>query len=45
MTTGDFPLHIADTARHLAWWRRRKAALLDFVAEFEDGRRGSFTAS
>ena len=38
MTTGDFPLHIADTARHLAEWERRKAAMVDFVAEFEDGR-------
>jgi hypothetical protein len=33
-----FPLSIADTARHLAEWQRRKAALLDFVVEFEDGR-------
>ena len=30
------PTH--DTARHLAEWQRRKAALLSFVAEFEDGR-------
>ena len=35
--TGTIPIH--DTARHLAEWERRKAALLDFVAEFEDGRR------
>jgi hypothetical protein len=36
---GDFPLHIADTARHVAEWERRKAALLNFVADFEDGRQ------
>ena len=35
--TGTIPIH--DTARHLAEWERRKAAFLDFVAEFEDGRR------
>jgi hypothetical protein len=35
--TGTIPIH--DTARHLAEWQRRKAALLDFVAEFEDGHR------
>jgi hypothetical protein len=29
----------SDTERHLAEWRRRKEALLDFVAEFEDGRQ------
>ena len=39
MTKGDFPLHLADTERRLAEWQRRKAALLDFVAEFEDGHR------
>jgi hypothetical protein len=32
------PISISDTKRHLADWQRRKAALLDFVAEFEDGR-------
>lgn len=33
------PTHIADTARHLVEeWQRRKAALIDFVAEFADGR-------
>jgi hypothetical protein len=32
------PISIADTKRHLADWQRRKAALLDFVALFEDGR-------
>jgi hypothetical protein len=36
---GDFPLHIADTKRHVAEWERRKAALVDFVVEFADGRR------
>ena len=39
MTKGDFPPHLADTERHLAEWQRRKAALIDFIAEFEDGRR------
>src|SRR5262249_60534195 len=33
----EIPIH--DTARHLAEWQRRKAALLDFIAEFEDGHR------
>jgi hypothetical protein len=32
------PLHLADTKCHLAEWQRRKAALMDFVAELEDGR-------
>jgi hypothetical protein len=35
--TDKIPLH--DTKHHVAEWQRRKAALLDFVAEFEDGRR------
>jgi hypothetical protein len=30
---------IHDTERHLAEWQRRKAALLDFIAEFEGGRQ------
>jgi len=43
-TTERIPIH--DTARHLAQWQRLKAALLDFVAEFERWPpRGSFTSS
>jgi len=38
-TDSQNDLAIADTARHLAEWQRRKAALLDFVALFEDGRQ------
>jgi hypothetical protein len=39
------PLHIADTKRHLAEWQRRKVALLDFFAEFGNGRQITVSVS
>jgi hypothetical protein len=32
MKTGDFPLHIADTARHLAEWQRRRLGTMTTIS-------------